>query len=88
MEFNLPFSKVLEGLGRGKLSPILFVIFLNGLESFMANNGATCINLDLRYDQLKILLKIFVLLYADDAVILVIFGNDENQFKVNLDLFF
>ena len=42
-------------------------------------------NLDLRYDQLTIFLKIFVLLYADDTVI---FGTDENQFQANLDLFF
>ena len=77
MEFSLPFFQIFRWVRQGDLSPILFAIFLNGLESFMANNGATCINLDLRYDQLTIFLKIFVLLYADD---IVIFGIEENQF--------
>ena len=80
------FFQSFRGVRQGEnLSPILFAIFLNDLESFMANNGATGINLDLRYDQLTIFLKIFVLLYADDTVI---FGTDQNQFQANLDLIF
>ena len=80
------FFQSFRGVRQGEnLSPILFAIFLNDLESFMANNGATGLNLDLNYDQLTIFLKIFVLLYADDTVI---FGTDENQFQANLDLFF
>ena len=61
------------------------MVFLNDLESFMANYGATGINLDLRYDQLIIFLKMFMLLSADDTVI---FGTDENHFQNNLDSFF
>ena len=48
-----------RGVRKGEnLSPILFAILLNDLESFMANNGATGVNLDLRYYQLTISLKI------------------------------
>ena len=80
------FFQSFRGVRQGEnLSPILFAIFLNDLESFMANNGATAVNLDLRYYQLTIFLKIFGLLYADDTVI---FGTDENQFQVKLDLFY
>ena len=39
----------------------------------------------LRYEQVILFLKIFVLFYADDTVI---FGTDENIFQQNLDAFY
>ena len=65
-----------RGVRQGEsLSPILFAIFLNDHERCIANNGATGINLDLRYDQLTIFLKIFVLLYAVKLLCLVLAKN-------------
>ena len=62
----------------GNLSPVLFAIFLNDLESFLISNNCKGIDLALRYEQVILFLKIFVLLYADDTII---FGTDENSFQ-------
>ena len=57
----------------GNLSPVLFSIFLNDLETFLASNNCTGIDMNFNYDDLTVFLKIFVLLYADDTII---FGMD------------
>ena len=75
-----------RGVRQGvNLSPILFAIFLNDLESYLESNNASGVNLELKFDNLTLFLKLSVLLYADDTVI---FGTDEKQFKDNLNLFF
>ena len=67
------------------LSPVLFSIFLNDLETFLASNNCTGIDMNFNYDDLTVFLKIFVLLYADDTII---FGMDEKNFQDNLNVFF
>ena len=80
------FFQSYRGVRQGEnLSPILFAIFLNFLESYLESNNASGVNLELEFDDLTLFLKLFVLLYADDTVI---FGTDEKQFHDNLNLFF
>ena len=53
----------------GKLSPLLFSIYLNDVEQYLTENG--CTNIDFgRDEQLCTMLKLFVLLYADDMVLI------------------
>ena len=54
------------------LSPFLFSLYLNDLEQFLSSsnvNGVSCIN-DEKEEKLGIYLKLFVLLYADDTILL------------------
>ena len=73
------------GVRQGEnLSPVIFSLFLNDLESFLVekqNNGITVEN---HTEDISIFLKIIVLLYADDTVILV---SDPDSFQKCLDDF-
>ena len=75
------------GVRQGEnLSPFLFSIFLNDLEDFLNREnliGLTCISAEIE-NRLNILLKLFVLLYADDTVILAETAQDLQK---GLDLF-
>lgn len=56
------------GLRRGEnLSPLLFITYLNNLESFFLAAGITT---DMAAPNIYIFLQIFVLLYADDSVLI------------------
>ena len=61
------------------MSPLLFSIYLNGLEHFLSQsgnvNGVTCSSNNIE-ENAHILLKPFVMLYADDTVILVETADD------------
>ena len=68
------------GVRQGEnLSPLLFSIYLNDLEQFLSQsgnvNGVTCSNNNIE-ESAHILLKLFVMLYADDTVILAETADD------------
>jgi sorting nexin-29 len=68
------------------LFPFLFSLFLNDLETFLqANNvtGLESISNDLE-NQFNIYLKLFIILYADDTVIL---SESESDLQAQLDAF-
>ena len=54
-----------------KLSPVLFALFLNDLESFLCDKSSNGVNFEFQYDDITLYLKLLVLLYADDTVVLV-----------------
>ena len=51
------------------LSPFLFSIFLNDMESYLSSQGINGVSYERVIDGLRIYVKIFILLYADDTVI-------------------
>ncbi|KAK3109114.1 hypothetical protein FSP39_023343 [Pinctada imbricata] len=67
------FFPCMTGVRQGEnLSPFLFTIFLNDIEEFLTHQGLTgmeVVEIKLR-EELHIFMKIFLLLYADDTVIL------------------
>ena len=68
------------GVRQGEnLSPLLFSIFLNDLEDFLCENGnltgVSCASNDVN-DVMFMYLKVFVLLYADDTVIIAESAED------------
>lgn len=67
------------------MSPVLFALFLNDLESFLHSNNCYDLNLKFDSDDLYIYLQLFVLLYAD---VTVIFSVDETSFQKNLNKFY
>ena len=70
------------------LSPLLFAIYLNDFEKFLSNhynglqNLADIFKVDSCDDELDIYLKLFILLYADDTVIL---AETEDDLQKALD---
>ena len=62
------------------LSPLLFTLFLNDLEHFL-HQHTPGINVD---DDISVVLKLFILLYADDTVI---FGENPEEHQQSLNVF-
>ena len=66
------------------LSPLMFAMYLNDLESYILSAGVEPINLEYQNDDVLLYLKLLILLYADDTVI---FSNNEEDFRKSLNAF-
>ena len=66
------------------LSPILFSMFLNDLEDHMDADNLDGITLDFNTDELFVFTKLYVLLYADDTIIV---ADNETFFQQSLNSF-
>ena len=56
------FSIVTKGSVRAKIYLLfLFAIFLNDIESFLSDNNCNGIDLTIRYEQITLFLKLFIL---------------------------
>ena len=71
----------LQGVRQGEnLSPILFSLFVDDLQDFIAENG--CKPLNFKDDQINQLFKLMVIMYADDTVIM---ANSPKDLQLALD---
>ena len=67
----------LAGVMQGEnLSPVLFSLYLNDLSEYLLSNHQSGITVMGNYDNLEMYLRIIVLLYADDTVI--VSGSDKD----------
>ena len=76
-----------KGVRQGEnLSPLLFAIYFNDLESFMSFNNCSGIDIDIiQANNLMIFIKLFVILYADDTILFI---DDAKQFQETLNIFY
>jgi hypothetical protein len=87
MEINLNIFHVKYGPTRGKFIPFLFSLFLNDLEDFLIHENVPGLNsisdeLDSRLD---IFMKLFIILYADDTVLM---AESSSNLQTLLDKFY
>jgi hypothetical protein len=67
---NTDFFTVSTGVRQGEnLSPLLFAIYVNDLESYLMNQDCQYIPIG-KYPHLNVMLKVLILLYADDTAVL------------------
>lgn len=65
------------GVRQGEnLSPFLFALYLNDLEYYLRTNNVNGIDCTLATDEIFMFFKLFVLLYADDTVLLAETSED------------
>lgn len=73
-----------KGVRQGEnLSPILFSLYLNDLEHYLASKRADGIRLEANDENIYIYLKLFILLFADDTV-LFSHNKDDLQYMLNI----
>ena len=79
-----PEFECLKGVRQGEnLSPILFSLYVNDLEKFLLSKGSTFFNF--KDMEINNFLKLLVILYADDTVILANNASDLQQALQNLE---
>lgn len=66
-----PFFACDCGVRQGEnLSPVMFSLYLNDLETFLIHKGLSGVTLDISDDEVMIYVKLFSLLYADDTALM------------------
>ena len=81
-----PFFFSNRGVRQGdNISPVLFSLFLNDLENHLIADHAEGVSIECTSETLYYFIKIFVLLYADDTVIL---ADSAEDLQKSLDSFF
>lgn len=80
-----PFFSSNRGVRQGdNISPVMFSLFLNDLEDHLISDRINGIPIECADEQLFFYIKIFILLYADDTVIL---SDNEEDFQNSLHSF-
>ena len=73
-----------KGIRQGEnLSPLLFSIFLNNVEQFLCEKNCSGVNFFYEMGDIVIFLKLLIILYADDTVLMT-----ENHKDMQTLLFF
>lgn len=80
-----PFFCSNRGVRQGdNISPVMFSLFLNDLEDHLISDRINGIPIECADEQLFFYIRIFILLYADDTVIL---SDNEEDFQKSLNSF-
>jgi hypothetical protein len=75
----------LNGVRQGEnLSPFLFSIFLNDLGNYFETSGLPGIECKVNHMDISILFKLFIILYADDTVLM---SNKSDDLQKSLNIF-
>ena len=64
---------------------MIYMIFLNDLESFLMTNSEVGVTIDYNDTEISIFMRLVVLLYADDTVIV---AKSENDLQYTFDRFY
>ena len=82
--FYSSFSGVRQG---EKLSPILFSLYLNDIENHLMHDPNAGLEMDCADDNIAIYLRLIVLLYADNTVILASNEHDLQRALIDFDAY-